>query len=762
MSGTDTGDTATPAAARGWMVPAALAFALSLAILVAYACLSGCVGTLRQIANLGTLAQISVNALIAPFVPAVLIVSYVRVTLAAATILLAAVAAGSLLLRACRLWPQSSWEKGLFAAAVGLGVISAVTLGLGLLGLLHRWLLGGLMLVLIVGAYRELLRLGRSVLSHLSSHWKARKLSTALWLIILFFFLMNLTRAFEPPWEYDVQEYHLGAPARYHAAGHIRFLSDNVYASFPQNVEMIHLLAMRLTGSPDRGAAAGKLVWVVVGFLGALALRRLGEHLFNTEAGNAAAVIFYLWPSISVYAGVAYVEIGLTFYFVMTAWAFVRYARPGAQPSLSSIRWLAVAGIMAGLAAGCKYPAVLFLIVPACGALVATRLRNSKALARCLAIFLVTAACAFLPWLLRNSAYTGNPTYPLLYKVFGGSNWDLIKDARWTHAHAPGAMTPAAMVRSMGGFLFGNSHESATLLPLLFVPFVLLCRKSWRRRAGAIVAYAVVYSLLWFFFTHRIDRFLCPILPFLALVSGAGFAALRSRGTRSFAAWVLVVLSLAEPARIINYAQWDRSADVFLGGAAPAEFFENSDRTGFQHGYRAMQLINELAQRRRVNVLFIGEARTFYCRTGFRSSTVFDTHLLEGARTPQEVLQKLRRHGITHILVNTAELKRLQESYRFSYNGREHLGMLDGFQWRHFAALIPDHVGLVRTFAGGNVDAFQWENWNAFRNWCVREERAGRKAGGLFIALYEVKPPQKRNKPGTNVRSSDAEGVGNE
>ncbi len=83
----------------------------------------------------------------------------------------------------------------------------------------------------------------------------------ALWAVLGFFLLLNLTRAFEPPWEYDVLEYHLAAPAAYHDAGRVFFMRDNAYANFPQNMEMLDLLAMNLTGSPDRGAIVGQMLW---------------------------------------------------------------------------------------------------------------------------------------------------------------------------------------------------------------------------------------------------------------------------------------------------------------------------------------------------------------------------------------------------------------------------------------------------------------------------------------------------------------------
>ena len=371
MTGDRTPGKAPSRAARTPVAGTVAAAVVALLIFAAYVKFSGCIGMLFGLLTADTLRVISLDALVAPAVPFVLVVKHTGVTLAAMLILLGATGAGVLLLRLCRLWPDGAWERGLFSAAAGLGVVAVLTLCLGLLGWLNRWCLAGILLLLAGAAYRDLWSLLRGGLKYLASRWRERRFATLLWIIIIPFFLMNLTRAFEPPWLYDVQEYHLGAPAQYHAADRITFLKGNVYAGFPQNVEMIYLLSTRLTGSPEAGAIAGKLVWATVGLLAALALRRLGERLFSPEAGAAAAVIFYLWPSVTVYAGIAYVEVGLAFYFVMSAWAFARYAHAVPESRLKPSQWLILAGVMAGLACGCKYPAVLFLIVPASVAIVA-------------------------------------------------------------------------------------------------------------------------------------------------------------------------------------------------------------------------------------------------------------------------------------------------------------------------------------------------------------------------------------------------------
>ena len=169
----------------------------------------------------------------------------------------------------------------------------------------------------------------------------------ALWAVLGFFLLLNFTRAFEPPWEYDVLEYHLAAPAAYHEASRVFFIRDNAYANFPQNAEMLDLLAMDLTGSPDRGAVVGQILGAALGFFAALALRGMIAGVAGKEAGDAAGALFYVWPGVTVYSGVAYVELPLMFYAMLALWGLLwswrrKLTRPGPRG------WVALSAIATG------------------------------------------------------------------------------------------------------------------------------------------------------------------------------------------------------------------------------------------------------------------------------------------------------------------------------------------------------------------------------------------------------------------------------
>ena len=105
-------------------------------------------------------------------------------------------------------------------------------------------------------------------------------------------------------------------------------------------------------------------------------------------------------------------------YHAALIWVAVR----GAGEPLAAARAWGVAGVLAGGALGCKYPALISAVVPfGCLAVGAGVARRSWRIPLAFAAGLAVAAG---PWLAKNVVDTGNPVYPLGWKVFGGRHWE--------------------------------------------------------------------------------------------------------------------------------------------------------------------------------------------------------------------------------------------------------------------------------------------------------------------------------------------------
>ena len=331
-----------------------------------------------------------------------------------------------------------------------------------------------------------------------------------------------------PTTEFDAREYHLEGPKEWFLAGRVERLPHNVYTQMPAGTEMITLLCMTLCGDWRVGALAGQAT--LAGFvpLAALAAGCVARRLFGTGAGWFAAAAFLTSPWAVRLAVHPYAEGALCAYGTLALLAVTIAVRRRRQ---RSIRPALLAGLLAGAAFGCKYPALLLIAAPAgLALLIACPVRRWLKLA--------TFACGFAapasPWLLKNLLETGNPVFPLLWDLLGGTGWDAATNARWAAAHAPPDWSPARWPHWFGQPLGLDLYH--TSLVVAFAPLAALARP---RRAGRLAAALGGLIALWYVATHRIDRFWIPLLPAGCVLAGAGlrWATRRDERPVRVAAW---------------------------------------------------------------------------------------------------------------------------------------------------------------------------------------------------------------------------------
>lgn len=337
----------------------------------------------------------------------------------AAIVYLSAWGWGSLLLRVlCPLELRPGLERSVFAIALGLSLLSLLTLSAGLVGVLWRGLLGP---VVVLGLLCEIVwrwqcrriqrdqpataapAAGRTLsgsarikedraastagpesLATRSGYWEPAVLLVAL----VPFLLALVLGAALPSTDFDVNEYHFQGPKEFYQAGRISFLPHNVYTSFPFGTEMLTLLAMVLRQDWYWGAIAGKVTLMGFAPLTACALYCAGRRWFSPRAGLLAAFVHLTTPWIYRISTIAYAEGGLTCYLFLTLYAVWCLAdgertaatnsstdADGTGPLTAVGKWQAalrsprvrqslLAGCLAGTAMACKYPAAVSVVLP--------------------------------------------------------------------------------------------------------------------------------------------------------------------------------------------------------------------------------------------------------------------------------------------------------------------------------------------------------------------------------------------------------------
>jgi hypothetical protein len=584
---------------------------------------------------------------------------------------LVVIAAGGLGRRVlARVTPGAGWslaERIALEALIGLGALAWGALALGLAGVFTPaafwlalaaagiWSARGL-----AGWLGDLRSAARRAVSP-GSPW-ARLLAISCGVLLA----LALVNALAPPFAYDAVNYHLVGPQRYLAEGRIQAYPDNFFLGFPQGLEILYGVTMGLAGR-DTTAAPLHLVF---GLLGLLAAGGIARRYAGEAAGWLAVTLILSAYSLWVLLGWPYVDLGLLAYGAAALVAAARWRETGAAG------WLAVMGLLGGLALGVKYTGGGLLLALAVYALS----RSPRMAVRNGLILSAAAVLAFAPWAVKGLLLYQNPVYPF---VFGGLNWDaarantfsttgtgLLGSGReWQLAALPVAATIFGVEQGAG---FGFTAGPWLLTAPLLLPIV------WRRledRARTLAADCLRLGLpllvFWMVLAAISDtgtqtRLMLAGLPAAAVAGALAIAGLPRRPldvafiVRALLA-VTLLLGIFEAAR---HTALVRSPAYLLGLLSRDNYLVYN-----LGGYgAAMRRLDDLPAGARVRLMW--EARTYFCPASVicAGDMLFDhwARALRNGRTPPAALADWRAAGDDYLLLSNVGLQFWRDDPRFA------------------------------------------------------------------------------------------------
>lgn len=578
----------------------------------------------------------------------------------------AAVALGQLVLRAFGL-RQSLESRERIPLAFGLGTtgLGLATLLVGRLGGLSPWPVRMALGLLIVAESALCFRGRKSFESSddrtvdRAQRGPSKPRSESLILTVGFalvaspFLVAMALGAMLPTVEFDSIEYHLQGPKEYFQAGRISFLPHNVYTSMPFGVEMLHLLGMEVLDDWWWGALVGQLLIAAHAPATAAMIALLARRWGSPRAAWVAAVVYLTTPWIFRIAVLPYVEGPLCYFHAALLWLAVR-AWDEADPRIRTRLW-GVAGLLAGGAMACKYPALISAALPfgILAALAALRRRSASLVLA----FAVGWGVVMTPWLAKNVLDTGNPVYPLAYRVFGGRYWDPELEAKWSRVHGPKPVELDALVASIIEVAGQSDWQSSLYVALAPLAFL---RPGTRGKAAVLWGFVAYLFGTWWLLTHRLDRFWLPLLPPLAVLAGLGADWVRSR------AWsgILVLLLLLSVEGNLAY---DSTALVALNDWSSDLLML---RTKIPRDLNASLFRLESRLPAGAKVLLVGQAAVFHMRCPIIYNTVFNHETIETltrGKSPGEVRDALAARGVTHIYVDWFEIDRYRSPGNYGF-----------------------------------------------------------------------------------------------
>ena len=450
--------------------------------------------------------------------------------------------------------------------------------------------------------------------------------------LILLLLLSPLVMALAPAASQDALIYHLRFPEMTLQDGRWAYDTANSSSYHPAATGTLYVAALAV----DPQGVTAQLVhfgFFVLSIAAAAAIaRRLGA-----TSGHTAALLVAAVPCAGIVGGWAWADLSLTFAIAAAALA-----------ALGGM--YAIALILLALAASIKYTALLACL-PIALAIVAAALRARRG--RRLAVAVALAAVIASPWYATNALRTGNPVYPLATSLFGGTasghqsmaeNWSRIGGKSWGDVWSGYFLEPQTLDEDVGGLLF-----------LAIAALGLGLALRWRAAPLRIAAFTALAMWAVFLPLTSALRLLLPAVAATLIVAGAAFEQM-ARARKAIA--VLTILFALRGGLIVasHNAHFMNPLPAAVGIEKEADYLARN----FPPAALYARLRHEVPPDARF--LAINEVRLFRFPRPVTAPRVFDPPLLaryiEGAQTAEEILQRLRRDGVTHLLLAAKPIER--------------------------------------------------------------------------------------------------------
>lgn len=396
-----------------------------------------------------------------------------------------------------------------------------------------------------------------------------------------------------------------------------------------------------------------------------------------------------------VVGSLAYNEMGLVALF---ACAMV----VGVDEGLSAAGRGAIAGVLVGAASCVKPTALLFAGVPV--AVVLLGLSSMREWVKMTAVGAGAGVLVLAPWLVRNWLTSANPVFPFAAGWFandigGTGHWTAERVARFRSGHTfhgslldrlrmlvlidsqdPAGARHRGMMHAQWGLLFPVTLAAGAVV------FLRGRGNHAVVRVAALLCVALLAQLgLWLFATHLQSRFLIPLMVPAAMLVGLGVSALLPLESRQgclhhkvvMAAAALVLLVQAGYSAAVFRAELDGKPNLVLV-AGPGMFsgellreelmgMGEQERRAHLWNLGAPEVFMNFALPRGSRVYLLSRATPLYASVPVLYNTTWDAWPLGDAirefpGEPARWSERLRERGVTHVLVDFSELRRLTRS----------------------------------------------------------------------------------------------------
>ena len=551
-------------------------------------------------------------------------------------------------------------ESFLFGLAIGLAIITYAVIGFSLAGLLNRWVINLFFVGMFVLTYNEI----GNIINEIKTKFKALAtpkipfIEIALLLVLALQVFFNLTGASVLPSGWDSLSEHLAKAKewnRLHRLASIPYINYSQWGQ-PFNIGILYGMALFL-----KDAILAQLIHFAFGLLTAVGVYALGKRYFSHRVGLISAAIFYTVPIVAYMSTTAYVDLGLTFYTFFAFYALIRWVSSGKKG------WLLLSAIISGLALGSKYAGLPFMLILSSGILLGGWLVRKEKFWRVIADFFIFLGLGGLIgsfWYVRAYIIGAYSIFDM-WQGYLLRFWRAVKGIWASGVFNLGISQPAfaldlslpkgVMSLSWNVSMHGGRLHGYGIIGIVFLAFLPLFLFP-RFRRSRLVKFVFFCSAAYFIFWAVLGfdkRYIIPIFPLCGIMVGYIIEQIPSLN-RFFKRFFYLVLILTLLFQIVYLApnglgEAFQRMLVFAGLKSQEEYILAREET-----YAVFKYINQNSLSG-TKVWILNDPRVFYCDYPHVKFVEFGD-----AYGAEKILVKLKRAGITHLVLNQYLWRRSQ------------------------------------------------------------------------------------------------------
>ena len=559
---------------------------------------------------------------------------------------------------------------------LGSGLLSLAIVIVGLTLGINRWI-AWVLLLLVLGLHYRLIKPWKEQWLYIPVPAGLGRFDVLLLVLLGISLLFSFLSNWLPLYHFDTLMYHVMLPKAYLLQGRITDLPWQIQSGMPQNGEMFYLWGLSLVNE----ASALLIVWL----LAMTALVGLGSFItenFSFRSGLVGITSFLCGYTVLSALSWGYVD-WVTFLFsVGLLLAFFTWMIH------QDWHWLLLAGIFGGLLMGSKYTSGAIQISVEI-AITLFCLRTRKSWWKAMLYYNLPLLVVFLPWLIKNFIFTGNPVYPLF---FVSGNMNPIRIDNYQSAPSWGDWKDFFLLPIMATIMgFPGTDGFGSAIGPLILALSVLVWVGWQKLGvqqrmllKTILWMAIIGILVWAI-ANQMSGFLVQtrmhyaLFPLFIILSAAGFHGLQDlripevRFSKILQAVIIMVMGFTM-LETITYYMDVQLFSVLSGKITQEEFIDQ--KLGWYGP--AMKAINELPKE--THTLLLYETRSYHCLPNCQPDEILDRWKRDWQKygNNEKILQAWRDEGVTHVMVYQLGVDYALEFWVTDKN-RETLYALDEF-----------------------------------------------------------------------------------